>query len=132
LLVFRHDDPVAGLQTPGGSLDPGETSIDGARREAFEEAGLADFADVHAIAVDHVDHPRDPVERYIVHLKVDGAVADSWTHRVTAGAADAGLLFHCFWLTLRAAKFQVVPNMVSHLDAVADRLTGDSDVQIIS
>jgi ADP-ribose pyrophosphatase YjhB (NUDIX family) len=50
--MFRHDDPAAGIQAPGGTLDPGETAIEGAGREAFEVTGLTDFADASLIAMD--------------------------------------------------------------------------------
>jgi 8-oxo-dGTP pyrophosphatase MutT (NUDIX family) len=45
LLLFRGGDPAnpaAGTWwfTPGGGLDPGESLVEGARRELFEETGL--------------------------------------------------------------------------------------------
>jgi len=36
--VFEH--PTAGIQLPAGTLLPGEDSLTGALREAFEETGL--------------------------------------------------------------------------------------------
>lgn len=38
LLLFEH--PYAGIQIPAGTVDPGETPLQAARREAAEETGL--------------------------------------------------------------------------------------------
>ena len=44
LLVFRHTQfPEAGIQVPGGSVEPGEDLSAAALREAREETGLPDF-----------------------------------------------------------------------------------------
>lgn len=40
LYVFRHEDPEPGLQVPKGSIGPGETPLQAAIREAYEESGL--------------------------------------------------------------------------------------------
>ncbi len=44
LLVFRHTQSVeAGIQVPGGTVEPGESPEAAALREAQEESGLADL-----------------------------------------------------------------------------------------
>lgn len=41
LAITRGDEPFKGRRAlPGGYLDPGETSLNAAEREAFEETGL--------------------------------------------------------------------------------------------
>ena len=40
LLVFRHDNPAAGVQVPAGTVDPGEPPDRAVLREAWEESGL--------------------------------------------------------------------------------------------
>ena len=50
VLLFRGGDPHLPERgtwwfTPGGGLDPGETHVDGAVRELFEETGLRTTAD---------------------------------------------------------------------------------------
>ncbi|MEP4064813.1 MAG: NUDIX domain-containing protein, partial [Nitratireductor sp.] len=42
LLVFvEPDHPDPDIQVPGGTLDPGESYLQAARREFFEETGLS-------------------------------------------------------------------------------------------
>lgn len=132
LLVFRHDDPDAGVQTPGGTIEPQETALEGARRQAIEKTGLTNFAEAHLIAIDHFDHPVDPVKRHHVYFTLDAPTPDSWTHRVSAGDADAGMLFHFFWLTFPQARMQVLPFMITRLDDIADRMSGSAHAQSIS
>jgi 8-oxo-dGTP pyrophosphatase MutT (NUDIX family) len=39
-LVFRHDNPAAGIQVPAGTVEPGESPREAVLREVAEEAGL--------------------------------------------------------------------------------------------
>ncbi|RLT27870.1 MAG: NUDIX domain-containing protein [Chloroflexi bacterium] len=40
LLVFRHANPLAGVQVPAGTVDPPESPLAAVMREVAEEAGL--------------------------------------------------------------------------------------------
>ncbi|HEX6777377.1 MAG TPA: NUDIX domain-containing protein, partial [Ktedonobacterales bacterium] len=43
VLVFsQQNDPEAGIQIPGGGIEPEETPLEGVRREIVEETGLLD------------------------------------------------------------------------------------------
>jgi 8-oxo-dGTP pyrophosphatase MutT (NUDIX family) len=118
LLVFRHDDPSAGVQTPGGTIEPGEAPLDGAVREAMEETGLTALGPPRLLARSLFDGAGETVAGYHVHIPVDGPTADRWAHRVSAGEADEGLIFHLSWLDFSAARRTVLPWMISHLSCL--------------
>jgi 8-oxo-dGTP pyrophosphatase MutT (NUDIX family) len=118
LLVFQHPDPAAGVQTPGGTIDAGESPIDGAVREAIEETGLSSFETPRLIAVDTFEGRDETVARYHVHIPTDGPTVDRWDHMVTAGEADAGMVFHCMWLNFAEARRVVLPWMITWLDTL--------------
>ena len=87
VLVFRHRDyPEAGIQIPGGGIEPEKTPLQGIRREIFEETGLLDCVVGRELAVDLREyyngdlHQR--IERHFFLLSVDD-VSDEWEHHVT-------------------------------------------------
>ncbi len=53
LLILQH--PHAGLQLPAGTVEPGETPVDGALREAQEESGLTALQVVRELGVVETD-----------------------------------------------------------------------------
>lgn len=120
LLVFKQEDPAAGIQTPGGTIEQGEGVLEGALREAYEESGLGQFGEPLQLFFEVFEHSQGRVDCYHVHLPVVGETPDIWTHTVSAGTEDAGMVFHCFWLSFAEAKAQVWPHMVSYLDYVTE------------
>lgn len=78
LLIRRGWDPYGGCWAlPGGHVDPGEEVDDAARRELFEETGLA-AARLDLVGV-YSAPDRDPRGRYVTFAYVGfvhGAVAD--------------------------------------------------------
>ena len=107
LLVFTHTDfPEAGIQVPGGTLEPGEPPEEGALREAQEETGLASLEmvallgerrrDLSDIGLDEVHH------RTFYHLRCPGNPPERWQHlesHRSDGIAEP-LLFQFFWAPL--------------------------------
>jgi 8-oxo-dGTP pyrophosphatase MutT (NUDIX family) len=85
LLVVRLRDPVTGvvaLYPPGGAVEAGETPAETARRETWEETGVAV----------HVDERRTLVETY--PFRWDGIDREVTTHYFAArleGAFDKNL-----------------------------------------
>jgi 8-oxo-dGTP pyrophosphatase MutT (NUDIX family) len=83
LLVFTEPDhPEAGVQVPGGTVNPGETEEDGARREFIEETGFAApdrltrLGDAtYAYEAGELRHEH---ARSFFHLPLDGAYPEKW------------------------------------------------------
>lgn len=110
---------VLGQQVPGGTIEPHETPEEGARREAFEESGLADFASVRLLATDvwYGEHDGQTRGRYFYSLELPPDTPDSWRHTVTGGELDKGMVFDYRWLELDEAK-----GILSHMGDYLHRL----------
>ena len=117
LLVFRQPNfPEAGIQIPGGSMDPYERSEDAVLREAFEETGLVGLT-ISAFLGD-VQHDLEPygergtIDRHYFHLRIDGDVPETW-HHVELDPSEGeheNVLFELFWVELPDG----VPDLVGH------------------
>jgi 8-oxo-dGTP diphosphatase len=116
LLVFRQPDfPEAGIQVPGGTLEPGEIPIEGVLREGTEETGLADLA-VNTFLGDHVNTCNNTLyHRYFFHLTCPGNPPETWQHyELFPSIGDpTPILFDLFWVPL--------PDGVPPLKAEMDR-----------
>jgi 8-oxo-dGTP pyrophosphatase MutT (NUDIX family) len=106
LLVFSQpDQPDVGLQVPGGTLDPGESHLIGARREFHEETGLVlDGALDHLADQDHLfdnGRGRDLHRRQHFHARVARIGRDEWEHfEMTPNDGGDPIRFRLFWLDL--------------------------------
>jgi 8-oxo-dGTP pyrophosphatase MutT (NUDIX family) len=83
LLVFTEPDhPEAGVQVPGGTVNPGETEEDGAHREFVEETGFAapDRLTLlgSATYVYEAGGMRHEHARSFFHLPLSGAYPENW------------------------------------------------------
>lgn len=102
-LVFRHRDyPEAGIQIPGGGIEPEETPFEGIRREIVEETGLLDCTVERELAVDvreyHNGDLHQRIERHFFLLSVTNA-PDKSEHHITGKGEDNGLVFLYFWIS---------------------------------
>ncbi|MFD1695937.1 NUDIX hydrolase [Roseibium aestuarii] len=118
LLVFDEPDtPQLGLQVPGGTLDPGESHLIGARREFAEETGL----DLDA-AFDHFADQDLPFETLVrdglvipppdrplkgrhlrkhYHVRISTAPAEEWEHfEMTPSNGGPPIRFRLHWIDL--------------------------------
>lgn len=107
LLVFVHVDDTeplweSGLQVPAGSLQPGETAVDAALREAAEESGLTDLRAVRVLGADEVVWPGRRVQRrHFVQLATDDE-RDGWEHLAPDEGGEARP-FRFSWLPITDA-----------------------------
>lgn len=105
LLVFSQPDfPEAGIQVPGGTLDPDETPEAGARREAQEETGLK----LEELAFERLGetkflHPNGELHhRHFFRVEAPGPYPETWDHWELYDAGGQGpILFHFRWHDLR-------------------------------
>ncbi|GGN18347.1 NUDIX hydrolase [Halarchaeum nitratireducens] len=132
LLVF--DPPTGeGPQVPKGGIERDEDPADAVLRELSEETGLADATLRDRVATDEWPHPTKPkaYRRHFYHVRADSA-PDRWTHEVTGGGEDDGLVYACRWVDVGTAAARLVRDQGAHLDdIVADGLdTGADDTGV--
>ncbi|MTH99300.1 NUDIX domain-containing protein [Roseibium sp. RKSG952] len=118
LLVFEEpDNPHIGLQVPGGTIDPGESFLQGAKREFTEETGLDldvafdHFAD-QDLSFDDMpfeERPQSTPGRPITgrhirkhfHATLDSIPLEEWEHfEMTPSDGGDPIRFRLFWLDL--------------------------------
>jgi len=123
LLIFRHvDHPDAGLQVPGGTLDPQETPEDGVLREAFEETGLSGLRLGQFLGTARWRH----VKSWFFHLTVEEPVEETWRHIEADPSIGGGpLLFELFWVPLDS-----VPPLNGDQGAYLKRLSAQGGIDI--
>lgn len=100
LLVFSHLDPglEEGLQVVAGGVEVGETFEQAALRETLEEAGIKAENPQYLGSFICQIPPELPSRYRVWHqhyiwLKTTHA-ENAWSHQVTNGEEDAGLVYH--------------------------------------
>jgi 8-oxo-dGTP pyrophosphatase MutT (NUDIX family)/SAM-dependent methyltransferase len=126
LLVFKHvHQPEAGIQVPGGTLEPGEAPVEGALREAREETGLTALQAVAYLGTtDYAFDPPDPkiARRHYVHLLCLEDTPDTWVaweHDPSDGSPGPIAFQHC-WVPLAAVP-RLCPSMGDLLPLIGGR-----------
>ncbi|MBI1279505.1 MAG: NUDIX domain-containing protein [Anaerolineaceae bacterium] len=131
LLVFTHtDSPEAGIQVPGGSVEPDEPLDEAALREAVEETGLTnlrpgvflgdDRRDRSIYGMDEIHH------RHFYHVYCDEFPQETWRHyEYTASDRPAGhepIPFDFYWVNLPDGASQLsynqdafIPQLIAQL-----------------
>jgi 8-oxo-dGTP diphosphatase len=110
LLVFEEPDhPAPDLQVPGGTLDPGESCLQDARREFTEETGLSldialeSFADQDRLIENVPGSLPGLHRRRHFHGRVRDKPATEWEHFETSPSTGGPpIRFRLFWVDLFA------------------------------
>lgn len=134
LLVFRHvDQPIAGIQVPAGTIEPGEAPAAAALREAREETGLAGLA----LACFLGEQLRDMAEygknerhqRYFYHLLCTDQPPITWRREEpdAAEATETPPLFEFFWVALPDHVPPLIADHGALLPVLVARLAQTSD-----
>jgi 8-oxo-dGTP diphosphatase len=133
LLVFNHVDfPEAGLQVPGGTLEPDELPESAVLREAAEETGLEGLQLAAYLGCDEVHLPdRDPGERHqrhFYHLLCTMDAPENWQHYENHPSEGplVPILLDFYWLPLVEAKEALNPYYTFRLGELHGRLSGGS------
>jgi len=105
LLVFRHTHyPEAGIQVPGGTLEPGEDPRQAILREAHEETGLENLdirAYLGACQFDLATVGGSGFQmQHFFHLTLDGPTPARWRHfeQHPSDGSPAPIEFTFFWV----------------------------------
>ena len=124
LLVFRHVDfPEAGIQVPGGTIEPGEAPEMAALREAEEETGLRNLSLVglfREVERDMSDFGRDEIQhRSFYHLLCEAETPAVWRHDETISSeGDGPIRFELTWASLR----HEAPTLIAGMGDLLPRL----------
>ena len=118
LLVFDSlDEP--GFEVPKGSLEPGETVTEAARREIREESGL------------HLEGPVEVLgsttwhdeQQTFVLLRITTDTRDAFAHTVSGSDEDAGMVYAFQWWPIGGPhSARLVQGCGSFLSKLIDRL----------
>ncbi|MEL6464018.1 MAG: NUDIX domain-containing protein [Pseudomonadota bacterium] len=114
VLAFRH--PLAGVQLPKGTREPGETPEETARREMFEEVGL--HLSGALVSLGTWECPEPAAIWHVFVADGSDALPLSWRHMPTGGGAERGLTFDVIWVDISSAVDVFHPLFLPVIDLV--------------
>jgi len=120
LLVFEQPDfPDAGVQVPGGTLEPGESPAEGALREAFEETGLQGLRLVRFLGVQlYAASDGRTLQRHYFQLAPSAPPPSEWEHwEQSPSTGEPPIRLRLRWVSLDA-----VPPLAGGRDALLGEL----------
>ncbi len=110
VLVFRHRDfPEAGVQVPSGTVDNGETLETAVLREIEEESGLTRLQILRQLETyeEFSEAHQEWQRRHFFEVQAPENCPKSWSHTVSSGEADKGLVFVYEWWSLERATHEL-------------------------
>lgn len=121
LLVFDHRDfSDAGTQVPAGGIGQDEEPKRAALRELREETSVVGCQARMLGRATEIHPDGHACDNWYFHVAVDDR-RSSWTHAVSAGAEDEGLVLECRFLPLGEASKRLHPSQHTFLDALRTR-----------
>jgi len=109
LLVFDHTGfPEAGIQVPGGSVEPDEDLHEAVLRKAREETGLVDLQIRAYLGTREYDRARwglvGTLRSHFYHLVAGGELPERWLHYedTPSDGSPGPIEFEFYWVSLAA------------------------------
>jgi putative (di)nucleoside polyphosphate hydrolase len=103
LLVFDSREE-AGLEVPKGSVEPGETPVQAAMREVFEESGLGNLTLIRELGRTMWQDE----EQHFFLFKASEPLPDRFEHVVTGQGGDQGMRYQYRWIAVTPALNQAL------------------------
>lgn len=97
LLVFEHVHVGAGIQIPGGTVEPNENIAAAVEREVWEESGIRVDSFTLIQTVERIWNGT-AVRAHLLAAWAPDKLAQEWIHKVTGSGEDSGMRFRYYWL----------------------------------
>ncbi len=129
LLVFRQpDSPEAGIQVPGGTVEPGEPLAQAVIRETLEETGLQRLTLRRYLGSRRQDmRPWGAARldvRHFYQLSLEGPAPERWRHleRHRSDGIEEPIVFDLQWVEIGRA-----PELIAGMGALLGRLASGAE-----
>jgi 8-oxo-dGTP diphosphatase len=99
LLLLHRDYPEAGIQVPGGTVEPGEAFESALLREVYEETGLTNVKIIKKLTdcIFFNTYKQEEQERHVYLLDTVSDTKEEWEHVVEGEGEDKGLVYKFIW-----------------------------------